>query len=398
MGPESFLWIANNGTQTTTLYDGTGLKQPLTATLPAGLNGDNNSTGLVFNGSTDFAVSNGTKSGPAVFIFAGENGQISGWAPSVDTSQAFTAYDDGAGGAIYKGLAIAANGTQNLLFATDFHNNKVDVFDAGFHKLAVSGGFTDPTLPSGYAPFGIQAITVSGTTTIYVTYAKQGSGPDEVDGAGLGMLDTFDTNGTLIKHLIPTGGKLNAPWGVTMASSNFGDLSGKLLVGNFGDGWINGFDPATGAFLHAVNDSAGQPIVNQGLWGITFGNGKHNQKVDTLYFTAGVGDESGGLFGRIDLGASAPDISAPTVSLTAPAAGNVSGTVMLTADATDTVGVTSVKFLAGTTVVGSATTAPFQASWDTTTVANGSYQLKAEAADAAGNVTDSTVVTVTVAN
>ncbi|MGH8260998.1 MAG: TIGR03118 family protein, partial [Steroidobacteraceae bacterium] len=267
--------------------------------------------------------------------------------------------------------------------------------------VTVAGGFADPSLPKGYAPFGIQAITVQSQTLIYVTYAEQTApdNRDETSGAGLGLVNVFDTAGTLKSHLVPVGGKLDAPWGIALAPANFGTLSNALLIGNFGDGVINGYDPSSGAYIGTVSDANAQPIANPGLWGIAFGNGAHNQPATTLYFAAGVASEADGVYGRIDLGATAPDVAAPTVAVTAPASGaTVSGSVTLTATAADNVGVASVKFFAGTTAIGTATASPYSVSWDTTQTANGSVQLTAVAQDAAGNATTSAAVAVTVNN
>jgi uncharacterized protein (TIGR03118 family) len=399
LSPTGPMWVANNGTQTSTLYDGTGIKQALVVAIPPPSAGPANPTGMVFNSSSDFAISkNGGAASPALFIFSGEGGAISGWSESVDPANAVTAYDDGAGGAVYKGLAIANNGSANFLYATDFHNNKVDVFDKSFTKVVTSGGFTDPTLPAGYAPFGIQSVTIGTTVSIIVTYAQQDSKKQaNVSGAGLGLVDIFDTNGKFLQHLVAAGGALNSPWGVALAPAGFGSLAKMLLIGNFGDGVINGYDPSSGTFVGSVNDSNGKPVANPGLWGIVFGNGASNQPATTLYFAAGISAQTGGLYGRIDPGATPPDTVAPKVTLT-DSPGTVSGTVALTANATDNVGVSSVKFFAGTTLVGTATKAPFTVQWDTTTVANGAYQLTAQAADAAGNTTTSAAVAVTVAN
>jgi uncharacterized protein (TIGR03118 family) len=398
--PNAPVWIANNATQTSTLYDGTGVKIPLTVTIPPGTQGPSSPTGIVANSSTtDFSITANSVSAPARFIFAGEGGTITGWAPSVNATNAVVAYDDGAGGAIYKGLTIAANGGANFLYAADFHNNKIVVFDASFHKVTPTGGFTDSTLPAGYAPFGIQALQIQNQTVIVVAYAKQDQdAEDNVNGAGLGLVDTFDVNGTLLKHLVAVGGALNAPWGIALAPANFGTLSNMLLVGNFGDGVINGYDPSAGTFVSAIKDSNGQPIATPGLWGIAFGNGARNQPTTTLYFAAGIAAEVDGLYGRIDLGATPPDTVAPTTALTAPAAGTVSGTVAVTATAADNVGVKQVQFFAGTTSIGTATAAPFTVNWDTTAVANGAVSLTAQAQDAAGNITTSAAVAVTVNN
>ncbi len=397
--PDAPVWVANNATESSTLYEGTGLAIPLVVNLPGSANGAADATGIVANTTTDFVVTNGTASAPARFIFDGEGGTILGWEPTVDPTNAIIAYTD-TGGAEYTGLAIAADSGANFLYAADFQNNKVDVFDNTFQKVTVAGGFTDSTLPAGYAPFGIQALQIGGQTVIYVAYAQRDTSTgDEVVGAGLGLVNVFDTQGTLLKHLVPTGGALNAPWGVALAPADFGSLSNDVLIGNFGDGVINAYDPDTGEFVDSIKDANGQPIANPGLWGIAFGNGARNQPTNTLYFAAGIANEAAGLYGRIDLGATAPDIVAPTVSLSAPAAAaTVSGSVAVAADATDNIGVVSVEFFAGTTSIGSATTAPFTIDWDTTTAANGAVSLTAQAKDAFGNSTTSAAVSVTVSN
>jgi uncharacterized protein (TIGR03118 family) len=280
---------------------------PLVVHLPNSAGGVSfDPTGIVGNTTTDFLVSAPGKSGPALFIYSGEGGMIAGWSRVVDPNNAIVMYTD-AGGAVYKGLAIANNGTGNFLYATDFHNNKVDVFDATFTKQPTSPNsfaFKDPNLPAGYAPFGIQALNTgaNGAVQIYVTYAQQ-QGPDNHDnanGAGLGIVDIFDANGVFVKTLVGTGQALNAPWGLALAPNDFGTLSGALLVGNFGDGMINGYDPSTGRFLGAVTLASGAFAV-PGLWGIAFGNDANSQPHNTLFFAAGTNDEANGVYGRIDL-------------------------------------------------------------------------------------------------
>jgi uncharacterized protein (TIGR03118 family) len=304
------VWIANNHSQTSTLYDGNGTPVPMGNALavqlpPDANNNDFDPTGIVYNSSTtDFVVIGAGRMGVALFLYSGENGSLGGWNPAVfpkGVAIAFTADD----GASYKGLAIANNGTANFLYATDFANNKVDVFDKDFVRQpppAGGGRFVDPTLPAGYAPFGIQAVAngTGGATQIYVTYAKQGAGGDNADGAGLGLVDIFDANGGFVKHLVPVGGALNAPWGLALAPANFGTLGNALLVGNFGDGRINAYDAASGTFMGTLTTSAGAFQIS-GLWGIAFGNGAANQPTNTLYFTAGPNDEANGVYGRLDL-------------------------------------------------------------------------------------------------
>ena len=405
-GPTNPVWIANNHSETSTLYDGTGKPVPLVVNLPAGAGSVTfDPTGIVFNGTADFMVSAAGKTPAAAkFIFSGEGGMIGGWAPTVDSGNAVTMYTD-AGGAVYKGLALANNGTANFLYATDFHNNKVDVFDAAFAKQTpspTSFTFKDPNLPAGYAPFGIQAINngPGGATQLYVAYAMQ-LAPDNHDnsnGAGLGLVDIFDANGQFVKQLVPAGGALNAPWGLALAPADFGTLSNTLLVGNFGDGKINGYDATTGQFMGAVTDSTGTAFTSPGLWGIAFGNDAVNQPHNTLFFAAGPNDEANGLYGRIDLGSAPPVLgAAPVVVLTAPA--TLTGTVTLSATAQDSLSVAKVQFFVNsTTLIGTATTAPFTVQWDTTAVANGAVTVTAVATDVNGNVGKSQVVMSTITN
>ncbi|MEA3085463.1 MAG: hypothetical protein QOC89_3160 [Paraburkholderia sp.] len=295
--PKGFVWVADNGTSVATLYDGNGVPQSLIVSIPNGTSGPANPTGIVFNGTTDFTVTQGGKTGVGAFIFAGEGGTITAWAPAVAPTAAIVMFDGGSGGAVYKGLALASNGTANFLYATDFHNNRIDVFDKNFAKVAMPGKFQDASLPAGFAPFGIQAIGAK----LFVTYAKQDAvAHDNLDGAGLGFVDVFDTGGNLMQRFA-SAGPLNAPWGVAQAPGNFGRFSGDVLIGNFGDGTINAFDPASGQSLGAVNLSNGTTFVQPGLWGLAFGNGLDNQPVNTLFFAAGPNDEADGVYGRIDV-------------------------------------------------------------------------------------------------
>jgi len=238
---------------------------------------------VVFNGTTSF--------GGAPFIFSTEGGTIAAWPGQPSTTALVAAQVDGA---IYKGLAIGTVGGQDLLYATDFHGGKIDVFDANF-ALKPPGGFTDPNLPSGYAPFGIQNIGGN----LYVTYAKQDAdAEDDVAGPGNGFVDEFDANGNLIKR-IASDNTLNSPWGLALAPSNFGPFSNDLLVGNFGDGTINAFDLNTDTFVGQLKGPDGNPLQIEGLWGLGFGNGANAGPTNLLYFTAGLDDENHGLFGAI---------------------------------------------------------------------------------------------------
>jgi uncharacterized protein (TIGR03118 family) len=298
--PNGAVWIADNRTNTSTLYDGTGTKVSLGSFpevhLPAGSRGDAAPTGIVFNTSADFAISPGGTPAASVFIFAGENGTIMGWAPTVNLGNAFVAYDDKSGGAIYKGLALAQNGQGNFLYATDFHNAKVDVFDRTFMRVMLQGSFKDADIPPGYAPFGIRNILGD----LYVTFAKQDANrQDDVPGLGFGFVDVFDANGNLLRRL-DARGRLSAPWGLALAPAEFGQFSNRLLVGNFGDGTIASFDAATGAFTGRLRATTGDVLKIEGLWGLSFGNGLLSQPVGSLFFTSGPGKEQHGLYGRID--------------------------------------------------------------------------------------------------
>jgi uncharacterized protein (TIGR03118 family) len=295
--PAGFVWVANNGTSTSTLYDGNGVPQTLVVSIPAGAAGTASPTGIVFNGLGGFQVSQGGTTGSSAFIFAGEAGTIAAWSPNVNLNSAITVFDGAAAGKVYKGLALASAGGASFLYATDFHNGAVDVFDSGFQPVVSAAAFRDPNLPPGYAPFGIQAIG----NQVYVSYAVQDpAARDEVAGAGLGLVDVFDASGVFVKRLISPGGKLNAPWGIAMAPADFGQFSGHLLIGNFGDGTINAFDPSSGAHRGTLSKADGTPIVIDGLWGIAFGNGINAQPTNTLFYAAGPTNETHGVYGRID--------------------------------------------------------------------------------------------------
>ncbi|WP_019143207.1 TIGR03118 family protein [Noviherbaspirillum massiliense] len=299
------VWVADNGTGVSTLYDGDGKKQPSAQPLvvqippPASGSGQGTPTGIVFNASTGFVVSQGGASGPSRFLFATEDGVIAGWAPNVNATRAIVAVDNSTRiGAVYKGLALSAGGNGSLLYAADFRNNRIDVFDSTFKPVTqTAGAFTDPTLPAGFAPFGLQAISGD----IYVSYARQDADKhDDVSGAGLGYINVFDPNGKLLRRFASQG-TLNSPWGMALAPAGFGKFANSLLVGNFGDGRINAYELASGNFLGQLQGSDQQPLQINGLWGIAFGNGFQNQPVDTLFFAAGPNDEEHGLYGRIDV-------------------------------------------------------------------------------------------------
>ncbi|HET9793277.1 MAG TPA: TIGR03118 family protein [Thermoanaerobaculia bacterium] len=291
------IWIANNGSGTSTIYHGNGTPLPLVVTIPAGAANTEGAvpTGLVFNATGQFMVTENSVSGSAVFIFAGEDGTISGWNPSVDATHAIlpASADLSASGAVFKGLALGSTGSGNFLYATDFHDGFVQVFDSTFTPTTT---FTDSSLTAlGFAPFGIANIGGN----LYVSFAKQDADAhDDVAGAGNGYVDEFDTSGTLIRQFAAQGA-LNSPWGMVLAPGNFGAFAGAILVGNFGDGRINAFDPSTGDFLGQMLLPSGQPLVIDGLWGLRFGNGGSGGSTNLLFFTSGPDGESHGLFGSI---------------------------------------------------------------------------------------------------
>jgi uncharacterized protein (TIGR03118 family) len=298
--PTGFVWVANQGTSTSTLYDGKGVVQSLVVSIPAGAGGNAGPTGIVFNGTQDFKVTENSVTGAAPFLFVGTGGTVSGWSPAVNRTRAVTMVDTAANGATpaaYTGLALASSAGVNYLYAADFRNGRVDVYDPTFRKVTLPGGtFTDANLPAGYAPYGIQAIG----NRIYVSYAQHATGgPGANRGAGLGIVNAFDTGGALVSRFA-TGGALNAPWGMALAPANFGSVGGMLLVGNFGDGTIHAFDPATGKMTGTLSKADKTPIVVDGLWGIAFGNGVSDQPTNTLFYAAGPNNETHGVYGRID--------------------------------------------------------------------------------------------------
>ena len=292
--PNAVVWVSSNGAGLSTLYDGSGTPQSLVVTIAAAPGEKHGSpTGIVFNGTRDFPVKNGSASAPAVFIFATEGGLIAAWSPTIDPTHALQVAITP--GAVYKGLALAANGTANMLYAANFTGGSIDVFDKNFQQVTVSGGFVDPSLPKDFAPFNIQNIQGN----LYVSYAKREAGEtDEVAGPGLGFVDVFNANGLLIRR-VASRGTLNAPWGMALAPAGFGRFANRLLVGNFGDGTINAFDAATGAFKGQLRGSDNRPLHIDGLWGLAFGNGLQNQPTGTLFFAAGPNDEDNGLYGSI---------------------------------------------------------------------------------------------------
>ena len=293
--PTSPFWVSDNGTGVSTLYSGTGTKVPLTVTIPppAGSTDTATPTGTVFNGNAgSFQVSSGGKTGTSAFLFSTEDGTISGWSPSVNSTNAILAADESTlgAGAVYKGLAIGSFGGSNYLYATDFRNGLVEQFDSNFNLVR---SFTDAGVAPGYAPFGAQVLNGH----LYVTYAMQdATRHDDVASAGNGYVDVFNLDGTFLQRLVSQGGQVNSPWGLDIAPASFPDFAGQLLVGNFGDGTISAFDLITGNFLGQLMGTDGNPVQIDGLWALMNGNGT-NSNANGIYFTAGLNGEQDGLFG-----------------------------------------------------------------------------------------------------
>jgi uncharacterized protein (TIGR03118 family) len=335
-------WVSDNNAGVTTLYDGTGLTFPTPATplvvdIPSptdptkgGRTGapDGQVANLtLFSGSPEFFLGPGGIFGPALFIFATEDGAIEGWnaaafvtpfagIPEPDGTpvpnlglpdDAFIQVDNSTvgPGAVYKGLALANRtiGGKSLgfLYATNFRTGNVDVFDGTFTQVNVPGGFVDPNVQDGYAPFGIATIN----NHLWVTYAEQNAAKhDSVNKPGHGYVSIFDSDGNLVSHFAQRG-HLNSPWGVALAPADFGQFANDFLIGNFGDGKINAFDHS-GHWVGVLSDSGGDPIVNPGLWTVMFSGPEGATAVgappDTLYITAGLigpTHENAGVFARI---------------------------------------------------------------------------------------------------
>jgi uncharacterized protein (TIGR03118 family) len=305
-------WLSDNGTGLSTLYTSIGTPNattkpvvPATATTAAG----GNPTGCVFNGTTTaFMVTAAGKTGSANFLFATENGSLSGWSSGVNAAQAIAMVDNSKTGAVYKGLAIGTpTGGTPQIYTTNFNSGKVEVYDQTWAAVPLTtGAFTDPMIPAGFAPFNIQNIGGK----LYVTYAKQDSAKmDDVAGAGNGYVDVYDLNGGLLTHLI-SAGNLNSPWGVAIAPAGFGDFANDLLVGNFGDGAINVYNPTSGALIGTLQNGSGATMHITGLWALQVGNGGNGGDPNSIYFTAGPGGETHGLLGVVQ---AAPALTSSSV-------------------------------------------------------------------------------------
>jgi uncharacterized protein (TIGR03118 family) len=284
-GTNTPIWVSDNGTDVSTLYNGDVNGSDvnvlsLVVSIPGGA-----PTGQVRNDTTVFDVPNTTT--PAAFIFAGEDGHLSAWAGG----SAATPAGDTDGG-IFKGLAIDHNASGPMLLAADFGNNKIDAWDGTFTPVSTAGMFTDPTLPAGYSPFNVAEIG----GRIFVTYALKG-GEDDIAGPAHGFVDVYSQSGAWMQRFA-SHGVLNSPWGMTMAPANFGQFSGDLLIGNFGDGRIHAFDPMTGEVLGTLRGTSGAPLAIDGLWGLQVGDAIAGGP-DSVWFAAGPDDESHGLLGTL---------------------------------------------------------------------------------------------------
>jgi uncharacterized protein (TIGR03118 family) len=269
-------WVSDQVTAVSTLYNAAGVPQPLIVTVPPTAVRPTGPTGQVFTGGFGFTTQAGAS---PVFAFATLAGTIDAWNAGTTAVTQFTATD----GAIYTGLALAGN----LLYAADTRNGKIDVFNNTFQKTTVANPFADPNVPAGFTPYDIQTIG----TKLYVEYSKQNS-PG-------GYIGVFDTTGALLQHI--SDAHLNGPWGIAQAPAGFGQFANDLLVGNFGDGKINAFDPVSGAFLGTLSTPSGTPIVNSGLWALQFRSPLSTFDPNALFFTAGINNQADGLFGEIQV-------------------------------------------------------------------------------------------------
>jgi uncharacterized protein (TIGR03118 family) len=305
------LWVSDNGAGVATIYDGAGTPvtiaghSSITIAAPPEQTTPASPTGQVFNtAGSGFDISSGGVTASSIFIFATEDGTISGWNPAVDSGSSVLAVDNsqGGAGAVYKGLTMGHTEEGDFLFAANFRNGTVDVFDQNFNQV---NSFTDPKLPNGYAPFNVQVLD----NRLFVTFALQNDAKhDDVAGPGHGFVDEFDLNGDLL-HRVASRGVLDSPWGLAIAPSSFEEFANDLLVGNFGDGTINVFSPKTDHFLGQLLGADGNPIAIEDLWALKPGNGGAGGDPNKIFFTAGLQDEMHGLFGTL-APASEPDRSA----------------------------------------------------------------------------------------
>lgn len=287
----STYWVSDNATGVATSYDPSGAPTGTVITIPAaGGTGTGAPTGVVANRTQDFQELGAV---PATLLFSTEDGLIVAWRSTIDGTLGRVVADRSSLGAVYKGLAVGNDGNANFLYAADFHNGRVDVFDSSFNVVPSPGGFADSTVPKGFAPFNVS--NVGGA--LYVTYAKQDAAKkDDVRGHGLGLVNVFDANGFRLRRFVAKG-RMDAPWAVTMAPATFGSYARRLVVGNFGDGTVQTFDLASGRYRGPLRGTDGKPLAIDGLWGLIPGGA-----TDTLWFASGPNDEADGLFGKLNPG------------------------------------------------------------------------------------------------
>ncbi|GAA1960606.1 TIGR03118 family protein [Nocardioides panacihumi] len=290
-GPNTPIWVSDNGADVSTLYrtdtPGSPVTQvPLVVSIPGGA-----PTGQVFNGTSAFTVPGTSK--PALFIFAGEDGDLSAWNQAVApvTSAVPVGHTRDS---VYKGLALVDTDAGPHLLAANFHRNRIDVFNGSFDRVRSRHAFRDPNLPAGYAPFNVAAVG----DRVFVTYALQDADAgDDVAGPGHGFIDVYSTQGRFL-HRFASRGALNSPWGMTIAPPSFGQFAGDLLVGNFGDGRIHAFDPRSGRFQGTLRATSGRPLTIDGLWALVVGDPVAGG-TDAVWFSAGPDGEQHGLLGLL---------------------------------------------------------------------------------------------------
>jgi len=313
-------WVSNTGSGTSTVYSGKG-SLTITATKPAvppapGGAATGSPTGCII-GNGSFPIQTGVN---ASFIFDTLDGTISAWANGANPTQAIIKVDNSASGAVYTGLALGGTPANQLMYAANYHSGAIEVYDSSYKLVAMPGAFTDAQIPAGYAPFNVWPLTTGGKTLLYVTYTLQDAAKKNYAstvGAGVGYVDAYDMNGVLVQR-VAAKGVLNAPWGVAIAPANFGKFSGMLLVGNFGDGRINAFDPVSGNSLGPLQDPSGNPITISGLWALIAGNGGNGGDSSAVYFAAGTGGQLHGLFGSLQAGPSITTSSVVNAASSAP--------------------------------------------------------------------------------
>jgi uncharacterized protein (TIGR03118 family) len=298
-------WVSDAGTGLSTVYSSNGAVSATRPSVPPSAKGSAPSapTGIIANATGGFLVQGKVPN----FIFVTADGAISAWASAISATQAQLVVDNSSSNAVYYGLAVSATTTaaNPLLYAANFNSGNIDVFDTNFKPVPMPGAFVDPSVPAGYAPWNVWNLGGK----LYVLYAKQNAAKNfAVPGAGNGYAAIFDLSGNLIKH-VASGGTLNAPWGVAIAPSTFGAFANDILIGNFGDGLINAFDPNTGAALGALADQNGNTIAYPGLWALIVGNGGSGGDPNALYFATGYASQKHGLLGSIQ---AAPTITSVT--------------------------------------------------------------------------------------